>query len=182
MRRTALVGVALGFAACKADPSVVDTGGRSLGVPVPSRGTAATVMGPEKDILEFPKRAKQDLERLGVGSGRWGAYLTDAGGRALYAFSEDAKGQPACMTNCATVWPPAIVDKLPEIADRSIERARVALITRADGSRQLSYFGLPLYYSESDLKPGDTWGHFAMSFGGHFALVSPAGKTLAPPR
>lgn len=182
MMRALVVGVALGLAGCKGDSSVVDTGGRSLQVPVPSRGTAATVKGPEKDILEFPRRAKQDLTGLGVANGRLGSYLTDAGGRALYVFSEDAKGQPACQTNCATVWPPAIAVKLPAITDASIDRAHVALITRADGSRQLSYFDLPLYYSESDLKSGDTWGHFAMSFGGHFALVSPAGKPLAPPR
>jgi predicted lipoprotein with Yx(FWY)xxD motif len=182
MKRQLVVGVALGLASCQGDSSVVDTGGRSLQVPVPSRGTAATAKGPEKDILEFPRRAKQDLTRLGVANGRFGPYLTDAGGRALYVFSEDAKGQPACQTNCATVWPPAIVDKLPAIAEPAIERARVALITRADGSRQLSYFDLPLYYSESDRKSGDTWGHFAMSFGGHFALISPAGKPLPPPR
>ena len=182
MNRAVVALLAFGLAGCNKDSSVVDTGGSSLGVPVPSRGVAATTKGPEKDIFEFPKRAGQDLSRLGVANGPFGSYIVDAGGRALYVFSEDAKSQPACQTNCATVWPPALVERIPAVTDPSLERGRVALIARADGSRQLSYFDLPLYYSESDLKAGDTWGHYAMSFGGHFALVSPTGKPLPPPR
>jgi hypothetical protein len=41
---------------------------------------------------------------------------------------------------------------------------------------------MSLYYSESDLKPDDTWGHYAMSFGGHFALVGADGKPLPAPK
>ena len=181
MNRWLVAAVGLGLAGCKQDSSVVDTGGRSLAAPIPSRGVAATAKGPEKDIFDFPKRAKQDLSGLGVGSSRFGQYLVDAGGRALYVFSEDAKGQPACQTNCATVWPPALAERLPSVNAPSLDRTRVGLIALRDGSHQVAYFDLPLYYSESDLEPGDTWGHYAMSFGGHFALLSPAGKPLPPP-
>jgi len=181
MRRLFVAAFAVSLAGCRQDSSVVDTGGRSLAAPVPSRGIAATTKGPEKDIFEFPKRAKQDLSGLGVGSSRFGQYIVDAGGRALYVFSEDARGQPACQTNCATVWPPAIAEQRPAVNAASLDPGQVALIALPNGSHQVSYFGQPLYFSESDLKPGDIWGHYAMSFGGHFALLSPKGKPLPPP-
>lgn len=119
---------------------------------------------------------------LGVHSGKYGEYIVDATGRALYAFSADDLGQSACLTNCATVWPPVMVDRLPRVESETLDATKLEIITRPDGSRQLSYARLPLYYSASDSKPNDTWGHYAMSFGGRFTLVSPAGRPLPPPK
>ena len=115
-------------------------------------------------------------------SGPYGEYIADANGRALYAFSQDEKGQAACLTNCATVWPPVVVERRPRVESAAIDTSKLEIITRPDGSRQLSYATLPLYYSESDLKPADVLGHYAMSYGGRFMLVSPAGKPLPPPK
>jgi predicted lipoprotein with Yx(FWY)xxD motif len=166
--------------ACK-DSQVVDNGGRSLDVPVPSRGVAADTKNPGTQFVVRPKRTRRDPSRLGVGQSPLGQFLVDANGLSLYAFSGDGKDQTACVTNCAAVWPAVIVDRLPETADASIDRALVTTIARPDGKRQLAYAGIALYYSESDLQPGDTWGHYAMSFGGRFSLVTPAGKPLAAP-
>ena len=177
-RILALVGI---LAACS-DPKIQDTGGRSLDMPVPSSGTLATTRGTGKDILEFPKRAKQDPRKLDTRTGPLGVYLVDATGRALYAFSDDQNGETACLTNCATVWPPVIVKELPAVLSAAIDAAKLGITTRPDGKGQLVYAKLPLYYSESDRKPEETWGHYAMSFGGRFALVGPDGKPLPPPR
>jgi predicted lipoprotein with Yx(FWY)xxD motif len=168
--------------ACRDKPTIIDRGGRSLDVPVPSTGVAASgAKGAEQDITSFPKALKTDPTEIGTRGGRYGMYLVDKGGRALYVFSGDAKGETACVTNCASVWPPAIVKSLPTTRD-GVVAAQLTLITRPDGSRQLAYAGLPLYYSDSDLNPDDTWGHYAMSFGGRFSLVGVDGKPLPPPK
>ena len=181
MKRRHVVLAAMTLVGCR-DSTVVDKGGRSLDVPVPSRGIAAGTKGPEKELFALPERPKRDPSRLAVRQSPLGQFLVDANGQSLYAFSGDTKDQTACLTNCASVWPAVTVDKLPEAGDASIDRALVTSIARPDGKHQLAYAGLALYYSESDLKPGDTWGHYAMSFGGHFTLVTPAGKPLSAPK
>jgi predicted lipoprotein with Yx(FWY)xxD motif len=180
MRRL-LVVVLAGGVGCQ-DRAVPDRGGRSLQVPVPSSGVAATTKGSEKDLFVFPKRAKRDPSALELHSGKRGAYIVDAAGLALYLFSEDAPGQAACGSNCAVAWPPVIVDGLPSAKNSAIDATKLGTVMRPDGSRQLTYAGMPLYYSESDVKADDTWGHYAMSFGGHFALVGADGKPLPAPK
>jgi predicted lipoprotein with Yx(FWY)xxD motif len=46
----------------------------------------------------------------------------------------------------------------------------VSTITRADGSAQLTYKGMPLYFWKSDVKPGDTTGN---GVGGVWSVVKP---------
>jgi predicted lipoprotein with Yx(FWY)xxD motif len=180
--RRALVAVALALG-CRSEPATVDTSQRSMSVPIPATGTPARPAAAERDIFTFPKRAKQDPTKLGLRSrSGLGEYVVDGAGRALYSYSGDDAGQSACLTNCASVWPPALVDGIPREVAATIDASRLTLTTRPDGTRQLVFAGMPLYYSESDLKPDDAWGHFAMSFGGRFTLVSPTGKPLPPPR
>lgn len=124
----------------------------------------------------------RDPSRLDIATGPHGSYVVDASGRAVYVFSGDAPGQAACLTACATVWPPVIVERMPSSNSASIDASKLGTTTRPDSVRQLTYAGQPLYYSTSDHKPGDTWGHYAMSFGGFFALVAPDGKRVPSPR
>jgi predicted lipoprotein with Yx(FWY)xxD motif len=180
MRRLFVIALVLG-GACRDEP-VPDNGGRSLQVPVPSSGIAATTKGPERDIFVFPKRTRRNASALDVRSGPRGTYLTDNAGLALYVFSEDVPGQSACGNNCSAAWPPVLADKAPTAKHSAVDATKLGTLIRPDGTQQLTYAGLPLYYSESDLKPDETWGHYAMSFGGHFALIGPDGKPLAPPR
>lgn len=181
--RTPALPILLALAACRSEPAPVDTTQRSMAVPVPSRGTAGTVPGSEHDLFRFPKRAKQDPSKITVRSlPAVGAYIADANGRAFYSFSGDEAGQSACVTNCATVWPPVIASRMPEEIDTSIPVGRLTFVDRPDGTRQLVFFGMPLYYFESDRPDEQPGGHNAMSFGGRFTLVSPEGKPLTPAR
>ena len=177
-----LLFLVLASAACRDQGQVKDLGGRSIEMPVPSSGVAATPLADSRDVPTGTRRIKPDPSRLAIRTGPHGVYLVDANGRALYAFSGDENGQAACLTNCATVWPPVIVERVPRVESTDIDGAKIEIITRPDGSRQLAYAKLPLYYSDSDFRAEDTWGHFAMSFGGRFTLVSPVGKPLPPPR
>ena len=86
-----------------------------------------------------------------------GQFLTDAEGMTLYIFSNDEMGSgvSVCNDDCAVNWPPFYAEdaSLPEGVP-----GELTTITRDDGSEQLAYNGMPLYYYIDDVAPGDTTG------------------------
>ncbi len=76
--------------------------------------------------------------------------LTGKNGMTLYTFDKDSGGKSACAGQCATLWPPAQV--------KDATGKDFGDITRADGSKQLSYQGKPVYYYINDSKAGDATG------------------------
>lgn len=85
-----------------------------------------------------------------------GSYLTDAKGMALYQFQKDAPGTSACEGGCLEKWPIFFREAVEAKGD--LKAADFGTITRADGKRQTTYKGLPLYYFAADKAPGDTAG------------------------
>ena len=79
--------------------------------------------------------------------------LVDAKGMTLYTFGKDQPGVSNCNDNCAKNWPPlmAAADAKP--------MGEWTIVTRADGSRQWAYKGMPLYLWIKDTKPGDNTGN-----------------------
>lgn len=108
-----------------------------------------------------------------------GRYLTDASGRALYAFERDTKGASACTAadGCAIAWPPFSVGT-PTSTDTSVQERMLGTIKRADARTQATYDEMPLYYYEDDKKPGDIEGQGKFEFGGLWFLVSPSGEEI----
>jgi|SRR6185369_3131263 len=83
-----------------------------------------------------------------------GAYATDPKGMALYTFDKDSAGKSNCTGDCAVKWPPYVVTgevpaTLPE---------HVGTISRADGSMQYTWNGMPLYYYVMDKTAADVTG------------------------
>jgi len=74
--------------------------------------------------------------------------LTDAAGRTVYIFDKDEVGKSHCTGGCLTAWP-AFVAK-PE----AVAKGEFGLID-ANGARQWTVKGKPLYYFAGDSKPGD---------------------------
>ena len=86
-----------------------------------------------------------------------GPFLTDAKGMTVYLFLKDeTAGQSACYDDCAAAWPPVpAADGMllpPGIS------GTLSAIDRTDGSQQMTYNDIPLYYYAADTKPGDTTG------------------------
>ena len=86
-----------------------------------------------------------------------GPFMTDAEGMTVYLFTEDVTaGESACYNDCATAWPPVPAAdgmKLPPgIA------GTLSAIERTDGSQQMAYNDIPLYYYAEDTAAGDTTG------------------------
>jgi len=91
-----------------------------------------------------------------VANGKDGAYLTDAKGMALYTFKKDTPGKSACAGDCITKWPLFHEEKVG--APGGLKESDFATITRADGQKQTTYKGMPLYFFVGDQGPGDTNG------------------------
>jgi predicted lipoprotein with Yx(FWY)xxD motif len=85
-----------------------------------------------------------------------GSFLTDIKGMTLYTFKKDTPGKSACEGPCVDNWPLFFREKV-EPKD-GLAAADFATITRADGKKQTTYKGMPLYYFIKDTKPGDTMG------------------------
>jgi predicted lipoprotein with Yx(FWY)xxD motif len=78
--------------------------------------------------------------------------LADGTMMTLYTFSKDTPGVSNCNDNCAKNWPPLVA------APDAKPMGDWTIITRADGSKQWAYKGMPLYKWSKDAKPGDATG------------------------
>lgn len=86
-----------------------------------------------------------------------GPILTDPNGMTLYLFTKDVtEGESACYDQCATNWPPFTATE-PLTLPGNVE-GELTTITRADGTTQVAYNGIPLYYWLNDKQAGDTTG------------------------
>src|SRR4051794_21624422 len=110
-----------------------------------------------------------------------GKILVDSKGRTLYEFGHDKKNKSRCSGQCAANWPPSTSPAKPTVA-KGIDKSKLKVIKRGDGSRQLSYNGHPLYRFIADGKPGDTNGENVTAFGGTWDVLSKTGAivTKAP--
>jgi len=87
----------------------------------------------------------------------FGKIITDSLGNTLYFFSLDANGSSACTSgDCLAAWPVFYEDNLR--LDTALKAADFATITRADGAKQTTYKGWPLYYYSPDAAAGDVKG------------------------
>lgn len=74
-----------------------------------------------------------------------GPYLTDAEGMTLYLFTQDTEeGVSTCYDDCATNWPIFTAEE-PLTLPEGVE-GELTLIERTDGTTQVAYNGIPLYY------------------------------------
>ena len=85
-----------------------------------------------------------------------GSYLTNITGMTLYNFKKDTPGKSACEGDCIAKWPPYFVDMVAPKDGLDIKN--FGTITRADGKKQTTYKGMPLYFFAGDKAPGDTNG------------------------
>ena len=114
---------------------------------------------------------------LTVRSSDYGPVLFDGRGFVLYAFTLDPRGRSACTGACAKAWPPYLVRK-PPVAGAGVDKSLLGTTARADGSRQLTYAGRPLYYYVGDRSPGQILCQNVFEYGGLWLLVKTTGKLV----
>jgi predicted lipoprotein with Yx(FWY)xxD motif len=84
------------------------------------------------------------------------SYLTDTEGKTLYTFKKDMPGMSHCEGACVEKWP-IYYRETVEPKD-GLKASDFATITRADGKKQTTYKGMPLYYFAGDKAAGDMAG------------------------
>ncbi|MFJ3876496.1 SCO0930 family lipoprotein [Streptomyces sp. NPDC090077] len=119
-----------------------------------------------------PAGMLQVREMANVGSG-----VADGDGFTLYRFDKDAAKPPKsnCEGDCAKAWPVVPADDAQ--AGAGIDAALLGSVTRADGSRQLTVGGWPVYRYAKDTKAGDALGE---GVGGTWHVLGPDGKPAGP--
>ena len=124
-----------------------------------------------------PAGSSRPASLVGTTSSSLGTFLVDAKGRALYLWDADHGSKSACSGDCATDWPPLTTTGTPK-AGGMAKSSLLGTTTRADGSREVTYAGHPLYYFAGDSGSGQTNGQGSDSFGSPWWVVSPAGKAI----
>jgi predicted lipoprotein with Yx(FWY)xxD motif len=148
-------------------------GGADTGTPQQPGGSAAEDQG----IGEAPASGDgTGLEQnliLGISANQaLGTYLSAYNGMTLYSYAPDKKtpGASACTGGCAATWPPYTVKSASDIHVSAATTGKVSTITRADGSLQVTYNGVPLYFYARDAGTSDTLGQ---GVGGVWFTVKP---------
>jgi predicted lipoprotein with Yx(FWY)xxD motif len=87
--------------------------------------------------------------------------VAGSNGMTVYTFTKDVKdsGKSACNTGCIDKWP-ALTSTAAPTAGTGVT-GKLGTITRDDGSTQVTYNGLPLYFFANDKAPGDANGVYA---------------------
>jgi predicted lipoprotein with Yx(FWY)xxD motif len=121
---------------------------------------------------------------------RMGEVVEDEDGWVLYRFDGDTNN-PAksnCNGDCAKVWEPALTnDGKPTL--KGVSASVVSTVTRADGTKQLTIKGWPIYHYIGDKTPGQWKGQ---NVSGKWFVIKPDGaknltclpavsKPVAPP-
>lgn len=106
----------------------------------------------------------------------YGTVLFDGGGRALYAFTRDARGRSRCFGACARAWPVTYTHGAPR-AGRGVRRSLLGSIRRPGGGRQVTYAGRPLYSYVGD-GVGRIRCQNVFEFGGTWLVVRPSGRLV----
>jgi predicted lipoprotein with Yx(FWY)xxD motif len=106
--------------------------------------------------------------------GRLGTVVTDGNGVTLYRFDKDSSSPSAsnCNGTCAANWPPTLAGS-GAVQVTGVSQSRVGSVTRADGTKQITLNGWPLYRYAKDTAAGQANGQ---GIGGTWFAVTPQGK------
>jgi len=104
---------------------------------------------PHKSVAPLPSGGDQSIPPVGttvmiVQKSAIGYVLAEANHQVVYTYSKDKKGgTPTCTGTCAATWIPAT--GTPQAGPADVFPGQFGLVTRSDGSKQITYNGYPLY-------------------------------------
>jgi predicted lipoprotein with Yx(FWY)xxD motif len=138
-----------------------------------AKSTTATSLPP---VAKPPPNAEQGTVFVSLGSAAGlGQVLVDSEGHTLYAFSGDSPKAATCEGACEKAWPPLLIESGEPHPSNGTSASRLGTIERADGSRQVTYAGDPLYAYSGDKQPGEANGQGANAFGGTWTALKGSG-------
>ncbi len=103
------------------------------------------------------------MPTVGVGgNAELGDFLVGSNGFTLYTFDNDAEGVSNCTGGCLENWPALTVESEDALEVQPGLAGEFGVITREDdGTLQVTYNGMPLYYWINDAAIGDATGQGA---------------------
>ena len=84
-------------------------------------------------------------------SAKLGTFLTGPNGMTLYTHTGDSMNMSSCMGACLSAWPALTVRAGQSPMAGPGMMGRMGMFTRSDGSVQVTYNGMPLYYWRGEL-------------------------------
>ncbi|WP_330274236.1 hypothetical protein OG205_00650 [Lentzea sp. NBC_00516] len=104
-----------------------------------------------------------------------GWFVTDADGLPLYRYDKDVPkpSKSNCEGECAKAWKPVLADKTPMAT--GIDPISMGVLTRPDGTKQLTIQGWPQYTFAEDKVAGDMKGQ---GKGGVWFVTAPNGAKI----
>jgi predicted lipoprotein with Yx(FWY)xxD motif len=119
-------------------------------------------------------RVSAERARIVADESDFGTVLFDANGQAVYVFENDRTNRSNCTSaECVKAWPPVLTRDEPS-AGAGIDAQLLGTIRRADGMRQVTYKGRPLYFYEHE-GPRQVKCHNVELHGGLWWVVTPRG-------
>ena len=97
--------------------------------------------------------------------------LTDTKAMTLYYLTSDTPTSVACSGQCATFWPPLLLQSGDPASGTSLP-AKLTVATTTNG-RQVLYDGHPLYAFSKDKTSNDAKGEGIKAFGGVWHVATP---------
>ena len=152
-----VVALVAGCSSSGASPSVASQAPASV-APVSQAPASAAPASAAASAPASAAAGAATVEAKPVGS--IGTVLVAANGMTVYTFTKDVKdsGKSVCLTGCITTWPALTVASGVTPAGGTGVTGKLGTITRYDGTIQVTYNGLPLYFFKNDKAPGDAAG------------------------
>ncbi|GIG20260.1 lipoprotein [Cellulomonas chitinilytica] len=122
-------------------------------------GDEAVTSSPTSEESETPSAAAAAMGTdLGTAETSLGTIVVDGKGMTAYYFLKDTKdsGTSACADQCAAAWPAITTES--DTPDVGGVTAEVGTIPTADGRKQITLDGRPIYTYAQDMAPGDVNG------------------------
>lgn len=166
---------ALGLAGCNQPGE-----GNSLGDSPPANARAQTPskVGQGGTLVTDAADAAGSLTVMSVGGPA--DYVADSRRRAVYLLEGDSDGSK-CTEACLRQWAPLFPPTAEPTVSGNLAPALIGTVDRADGSRQITYNGHPLYHYAGDDRTGSTAGHGTRDEWGQWYLLTPQGNALGEP-
>lgn len=159
---------AVGAAALMATLAACGSSGSSGGsAPAASSGTATSAAA----------KGTSGKATLSVVKTSLGSVVAGPDGRTVYMFAKDTKGsgKSTCSGACLSAWPPVTATGTPKTPGIT---GKVGTITTADGKKQVTLGGWPLYYFAGDSSTGAVSGQGVNGFGAKWWALSSNGTEV----
>ncbi len=161
-QRAAFLAVAavLLLSACSTGSTATSSPTSSPASTAPTAPTATPDSSEAASTAPTPSGTSQSYT-VAVATTTLGNLLTGEGGKTLYTLKTDGPNKTTCTGGCASAWPAFTLAASESTIAGSGVSGTLGTFVRPDGTTQVTYNSVPLYYFSGDATAGDTNGQGA---------------------